>query len=468
MSSYMWVQNGKLENGDKFRTSFVNIFSRNIGTGPTPRDWRQMATAISREYILPHLLAGETTTSSDKAALHSTNVSHMHYARNGGDQPTLSNDSICESRATGEAWHITLGVGKHPPSPPVRFLRQQAHILPPDMVTVLINALSNALPPLLQDAIASSSRIAANHHEDIATPTSSAQAPPSGQPSVPQQFSPNLEPSSNAAVQIAPRASSFDSYAFDGYDVAALASLAEVTPSPKQKLHAFDMCGDSPPRPSFHLKAKAIPNQHGSIGALPSSYSPRISRRKRPLTAIEWTDDEIESDASCNLESSLGSFIVSDSPVHSHHAKRRKHNTNPGCMLVQSSSQPPMAEALDFDLVNQAKEGLRTLFKDPQAKYKSKEQLAAVVHLLSTDKDIIVVLKTSGGKSAIWQVIAILEPKEGAIVMIPFVMALEEQLQSNLDKGIPSWKYRSGELPPEDTLHIFCQPEQYRSPGFQK
>ena len=124
MFRFLWVQNGTLVDSDRFRDNFREVVERYVGTCPNPRTWRHMATAISREYMLPHLLEEGATTSSDIAQHHSSTISRHHYARNGGDIPVMTTDAVCEQRAAGHAWHNILGTGANPPPLPVRLLRK--------------------------------------------------------------------------------------------------------------------------------------------------------------------------------------------------------------------------------------------------------------------------------------------------------------------------------------------------------
>ena len=76
MDRYLWIQNGQQVDPDQFWEDFRLLVKRHIGASPAPRTWRQVATAISREYIYPHLLDDEWTTSSDMAENHGRAVSH--------------------------------------------------------------------------------------------------------------------------------------------------------------------------------------------------------------------------------------------------------------------------------------------------------------------------------------------------------------------------------------------------------
>ena len=130
MDRYLWIQNGQQVDPDQFREDFRLLVERHTGASPAPRTWRQVATAISWEYIYPHLLDDERTTSSDMAENHGRAVSHMHYARSANDILTLSTDVICEMRAACHRWHDVLGIGKNPPPVPLRLLSAAPQMLP--------------------------------------------------------------------------------------------------------------------------------------------------------------------------------------------------------------------------------------------------------------------------------------------------------------------------------------------------
>jgi superfamily II DNA helicase RecQ len=148
-----------------------------------------------------------------------------------------------------------------------------------------------------------------------------------------------------------------------------------------------------------------------------------------------------------------------------------KRAKNIGEILVDPSpSLPTSSPSVDSYSVfaTHALQGLRTLFDNPAAEFKSRQQQDLIIHILSSSADVFGILPTGGGKSAAWQVTAKVRPDVAAIVVIPYVLPLADQLQSNLDKGIPSWKFNGNLDLPIGTQHVFCQPEQYISPEFQR
>jgi superfamily II DNA helicase RecQ len=128
-------------------------------------------------------------------------------------------------------------------------------------------------------------------------------------------------------------------------------------------------------------------------------------------------------------------------------------------------SQPPSAH---MELVALAKEGIRLVLKDREAVPKSPEQLEAIVTGLECREDVSVILPTGGGKSMIWQALAMVEPDGASIIIEPLKLLLEEQLQSSKDKGIVAAKYEAGVAVPEDIQNLFVQLETFPSVSFRQ
>lgn len=160
----------------------------------------------------------------------------------------------------------------------------------------------------------------------------------------------------------------------------------------------------------------------------------------------------------------------SGTPVIRHNYKKAK---TLGTVLVDATpersfsslllpSQPTFQQWEQFTL-----RGLRKLFRDPVVQFKSQEQKLLMIHILSCTADVFGVLPTSGGKSALWQVIAFLQPECGFVVVVPFVLPNADQVESNNQKGISTWKYKSNEECPPGTQSVLCQHEQYVMKKFQ-
>ena len=168
-----------------------------------------------------------------------------------------------------------------------------------------------------------------------------------------------------------------------------------------------------------------------------------------------------------------GSIATSSSPPHPWPAKHQQLTES--IPLVErtpeevdvTSSPSTSSGLLASDYEGLISCGLRQLFKNPKGQFKSEEQWDIIHHILSSSEDVVSMLWTSWGKSVVWQITMKLHPDIMAIIVIPFIFPLEEQLQSNLDKGIPSCKWTSTNNIPSGNQHIFCQLEHYVMPHFQ-
>ena len=99
MDRYLWIQNSEQVDLDQFREDFRLLVERHMGASPAPRTWRQVATAISCEYIYPHLLDDEWTTSSNMAKNHGRlrpqrkrhpHPKHGRHLQNAGRLPQMA------------------------------------------------------------------------------------------------------------------------------------------------------------------------------------------------------------------------------------------------------------------------------------------------------------------------------------------------------------------------------------------
>ena len=436
----------------------------NVGTSPNPRVWRQMATAIAREYMLPHLLEEGTTTSSDIAQHHSSAISRHHYARNGGDIPMLTTDAVCEQRAASHAWHDIIGTGTNPPPLPVRLLRKASSSTfnPEELQRVVKVAIEEALSSVRVTGVSQAQQPLES--QALATPVAIERQVLSDPPTPPPAQH-NTPPGKSRSPPPLPALSQ-------------LFSPPQISSPPPGNVASEEMDVQPDPIPA------------------PSSYGPvTMGKRKRVILISDGEEGEeaggqsktsqrsqrsqhLMADRASSLGlDSMADFIVSTSQE-SHLSpppKKGKIKTghqavkNIGTVLVEptSSASSSKSEITSEEWCAYAYAGLHRLFDNPSAEFKSREQWLLIMHVLSNTADVFGVLPTGGGKSAVWQIPGILQEDIYAIVVVPFVLALADQVESNVQKGIPSWKYKANEDPPLGTRYIFCQPEQYILPQFQ-
>jgi hypothetical protein len=121
------------------------------------------------------------------------------------------------------------------------------------------------------------------------------------------------------------------------------------------------------------------------------------------------------------------------------------------------------------DLQAQVRRGLQLVFGDRKAKEKSHEQLEYLVSCLRGNEDAVVIMATGGGKSAGWHVVAKLQPDVVSIVILPYVLLLQDQLQIADRLGIVAAQYKvTGPILPDGVQIVFVQPETVASKGFKR
>ena len=471
-----------------------------------------MATAISREYIYPHLLDDERTTSSDLAENHGRAVSHMHYARSGNDLPMLSTDVICEMRAACHSWHDVMGIGKNPAPVPLRLLGAAPQSLPTsaEFKAMIDAAVQEALLRHHPTAAVGPEERLGGAHASAPRSRPLRSSPPDPSPSRQLPGGDSARARTTALSSPSPLALSLEvECQWEGEDVGA--SEVEMGVGEGE---GHEGEGEDELDVDVEMEMEMEMDMEMEVSVEPSSEPPRLLGKRQRVTverdeeedeeedeeAEEQGDDEDEDDmedivdddymeeivtgddtqdhtgkpSAAAAKSHRGSCIAtSSSPPYHRPAKRQRTGESevpaePTPKVIQVSSSPPTSSPLSAsDYQGIALRGLRQLFNDPKAEFKSQEQRDMVTHILSSSEDVIGVLPTGGGKSAIWQITAKLRPDVGAIIVIPFVFPLDEQLQSNLDKGIRSCKWTGASNVPPGNQHIFCQPEHFVMPHFQ-
>jgi superfamily II DNA or RNA helicase len=97
------------------------------------------------------------------------------------------------------------------------------------------------------------------------------------------------------------------------------------------------------------------------------------------------------------------------------------------------------------------------------------EQLEYLVHCLKGKEDGIFVLRTGAGKSAAWLVHSKVFLQMLCVVITPFIMLLQDQLESVKKKGIMGYAFQaSGPPVPNDAQILFLEPESVNSLAFHK
>ena len=126
------------------------------------------------------------------------------------------------------------------------------------------------------------------------------------------------------------------------------------------------------------------------------------------------------------------------------------------------------------DLTTREKEesiqgAIRRLFGNPHAQEKSREQMDALMAIMNQDlRDMVVVLKTGGGKSLLWMIPPLLSLDGISVVICPFRALMEEQYQRCMKAGIRCHNYGRSKEVGEGMRILFLQVEHVGSEAFQR
>lgn len=404
---------------------------------------RHACVAIAREFMLPHLLI-EGDNGIDLAVGHGTNQARKRYGLIQGNLPTLTTDECIEYRDVSGGWHDVCNAGENPPPIALRLLRRGPSVQGnPDIKALITETLAASLLDLKQsilDAIpAAIEQVLANSHVQQ---TQTQQPPQPRQPPRP------------------------------------LTPLEYLTPPPVQPL---SLPPSSPPQFSSTIPSEGdvdmgdamdtvAPPARTSSPVLPSEEEEVVKRaRYGKRKAVDLlSDDDVEVPVKRinhgrSGSTSIGNILVpptSDGP-----------SVVAGCDYVDLESEEEILEVPHTSLLTQetfaarALKGLRLALNNPKAQPKSTQQLEAIAQCLKGE-DFFLILPTGGGKSAVWNAIAKLEPERASIVVVPYKLLLEEQLATSLRLGIKATRFNSVKYPDPDFQLMFVQPEHFKTGTF--
>ena len=127
------------------------------------------------------------------------------------------------------------------------------------------------------------------------------------------------------------------------------------------------------------------------------------------------------------------------------------------------SSPPPAVQAIRRRIQG----AIQQLRNDPFAKEKSRAQMDALIAVMTEPSDLVITMKTGGGKSMLWMVPHILEQDAKSIVVCPFVALLDEQYRNTTAFGLRCHKFGGQNATvPDDVQVLFMQVEHCASQKF--
>ncbi|KAG1837982.1 P-loop containing nucleoside triphosphate hydrolase protein [Suillus subalutaceus] len=104
--------------------------------------------------------------------------------------------------------------------------------------------------------------------------------------------------------------------------------------------------------------------------------------------------------------------------------------------------------------------------KDPTVKERSQVQMDAMITVLTDTRDIMIAMKTGGGKSMLWMVPSVLDEEAKCIVVCPFVALLEEQYAKATATGLRCHNYSRSKDVLDNVQVLFLQVKHCSSERF--
>lgn len=196
----------------------------------------------------------------------------------------------------------------------------------------------------------------------------------------------------------------------------------------------------------------------------------RTSRRaskKVPIEVTRPSSDEQESSPDENT------------PIKRHNRTRTRPNVSMGVsspasddsmsqFIVADQSQQSSPPTAVRDIRGEIRSAIRHIRKDDTAREKSAAQMSVLVAVMTAPTDLVVTMKTGGGKSMSWMVPSVIDDDSRSIVVCPFVALLDQQYKATAATGLRCHNYCLSKAVPQNVQILFLQVEHCSSHSFAR
>lgn len=136
--------------------------------------------------------------------------------------------------------------------------------------------------------------------------------------------------------------------------------------------------------------------------------------------------------------------------------------------IVHDSSRPSSPPPAVREIRTQIRDAIRWIRQDSAAKEKSQAQMDALIAVMTETRDVMIAMKTGGGKSMLWMVPPVLNQDAKCMVVCPFIALLEEQYAKTVAAGLKCHNYSLSKDVPENVQVLFLQVEHCSSERFAR
>ena len=226
----------------------------------------------------------------------------------------------------------------------------------------------------------------------------------------------------------------------------------EMKSPPKRLRSETSSCAGLMARP-FQSKEHS---QHSSLASFATPSAARMS------AASDWEAKEDMESPPRHLQSETSPYA----PLTTRPFQSKKPLQ---CSSLASASAPSKPGATVKEQEELIRSAIRRMFRNPNSREKSREQMDALMAIMNEDpRDMVVVVKTGGGKSLLWTIPPLLGLDGISVVICPFKVLMEEQYRRCVEAGVRCHNYGWSKEVPEDVQNLFVQVEHVGSAAFQR
>lgn len=137
--------------------------------------------------------------------------------------------------------------------------------------------------------------------------------------------------------------------------------------------------------------------------------------------------------------------------------------------IIDETTEPSPSPPEEVqEMKEKIRKAIRYLRKDPAATEMSRAQMDAMIAVMLEDLDLMIAMKTGGGKSMLWMVPSVIDDKVKSMVVCPFVALLEEQYAKTVAAGLRCHNYSHSKDVPDNIQVLFIQVEHCSSDVFAR
>jgi hypothetical protein len=215
------------------------------------------------------------------------------------------------------------------------------------------------------------------------------------------------------------------------------------------------------------ISSDADPSDLNDSVPLKRRRTSRSAWRKVPIEVTRLSSDEDESSPDENV------------PLKRHQRTRTRQNMSVGVaslasndsisqFIVADGSQPSSPPTASRDIREEIRCAIRLIRKDDTAREKSDAQMSVLIAVMTAPTDLVVTMKTGGGKSMSWMVPSVMDDDSRSIVVCPFVALLDQQYKATAATGLRCHNYCLSKTVPENVQILFLQVEHCSSHSFAR